>query len=285
MKLCLLTYNMARHWELAELIKVARLGGFSGLELRAEAGHKHGVELETSAEERRAIRYQVQDACLEVAGISTSSRFDTPDATKRREVVERSKRYIELAADVNAGQIRVFGNDMPKEGVDGGAPPAREDVMRYVGDSLRELGEFAEPHGVNVMLEMHGQFNYWHFAMTAVEHADHPQVSILYNCDNRDLVGGSVASTYNRVAHLIGHVHMHDFVNGFPYAELFGLLQRDGYDGYLSSEIGKTDPSHEDYFLMYAQLFRAWNALAAAAGESALPYYAAAAGTVATAGD
>ena len=76
---------------------------------------------------------------------------------------------------------------------------------------------------------------------------------------------------------------MHDFVNGFPYAELFGLLQRDGYDGYLSSEIGKTDPTHEDYFLMYAQLFRAWNALAASAGESALPYHAAAAGTVATA--
>ena len=54
---------------------------------------------------------------------------------------------------------------------------------------------------------------------------------------------------------MIGHVHMHDFVNGFPYAELFGLLQRDGYDGYLSSEIGKTEPTHKDYFLMYAQLF------------------------------
>jgi len=148
MKLCLLTYNMARHWELSELIRIARLGGFSGLELRAEAGHKHGVELETSAEERRSIRYQVQDGCLEVAGISTSSRFESPDATKRREVVERSKRYIELAADINAGQIRVFGNDMPKEGVDGGSPPPREDVMRYVGDSLRELGEFAEPHAV-----------------------------------------------------------------------------------------------------------------------------------------
>ena len=75
MKLCLLTYNMARHWELPELLKLARLGGFSGLEFRSEAGHKHGVELETCAEERRSIRYQVQDACLEVAGISTSSRF------------------------------------------------------------------------------------------------------------------------------------------------------------------------------------------------------------------
>ena len=124
MKLCLLTYNMARHWDLAELIAVARLGGFSGLELRAEAGHRHGVELEANAAERRAARYQVQDACLEIAGISTSSRFDTPDAAQRQEVVERSKRYIELAADVNAGQIRVFGNDMPKEGVDGGLPAA-----------------------------------------------------------------------------------------------------------------------------------------------------------------
>ena len=80
MKLCLLTYNMARHWELPELIRIARLGGFSGLELRAEAGHKHGVELETSAEERRDIRYQVQDGCLEIAGISTvpDSRVPTP---------------------------------------------------------------------------------------------------------------------------------------------------------------------------------------------------------------
>ena len=130
---------------------------------------------------------------------------------------------------------------------------------------------------------MHGQFNYWHFARTAVEHANHPGAGIVYNSDNRDLVGGSVASTYNRVRHLIRHVHMHQFTRGFPYVELFGLLQRDGYEGYLSSEFDPEIPSAEDYLLMYAQLFRAWNALASVVGTDRLPVQAAVAGTIATA--
>ncbi len=44
MKLCLLTYNLARRWDLAKIIEVARLYGFAGLEFRAEAGHEHCVE-------------------------------------------------------------------------------------------------------------------------------------------------------------------------------------------------------------------------------------------------
>jgi sugar phosphate isomerase/epimerase len=282
MRLSLLTYNMARNWELPKVLDFARQGGYAGIEFRAEARHKHGVELETSPEERREIRNRVQDAYLEVSCIGLSSRFDTPDAQKRREVVERTKRYVELAADVNCRRLRVFGNDMPKEGQGGDAPPDRESVIRYVGDALRELAEFAAPHGVDVLLEMHGQFNYWHFARTAVEHAGHPGVGIVYNSDNRDLVGGSVASTYHRVRHLIRHVHMHQFTRGFPYVELFSLLQRDGYEGYLSSELDPEVPTAEDYLLMYAQLFRAWNALASVVGTDRLPVQAAVAATIAT---
>jgi sugar phosphate isomerase/epimerase len=116
---------------------------------------------------------------------------------------------------------------------------------------------------VDILLEMHGQFNYWHFARGAVERAAHPGVGLVYNCDVRDIVGGSIAAIYERVRHLIRHVHMHNFTSNFPYPELFALLQRDGYTGYLSSELGAEIPTPEDYLLMYAQLFRAWAALSA----------------------
>jgi sugar phosphate isomerase/epimerase len=149
--------------------------------------------------ERREIRDRIQDAYLEVACIGLSSRFDTPDTGRRREVVERTKRYVELAAGVNCGRLRVFGNDMPKEGLAGDEPPDREAVICYVGEALRELAEFAAPYGVDILLEMHGQFNYWYFARSAVEHAGHERVGLVYNCDNRDQVGGSVAPTYDRV--------------------------------------------------------------------------------------
>lgn len=287
MKLSLLTYNMAKSWELPKIVEMARQGGYAGLEFRAEAGHRHGVELEAGPEQRREIRDRVQDAYLEVACIGLSSRFDTPDAGRRREVVERTKRYVELAAEVGCGRLRVFGNDMPKEGPGGDTPPDRETVLRYVGDALRELAEHAAPHKVDVLLEMHGQFNYWYFARSAVEHAGHEGVGLVYNSDVRDLVGGSVAPTYERVRHLIRHVHMHAFTRGYPYPELFALLQRDGYGGYLSSEIDQEVPTPEDYLLMYGQLFRAWKALAAPAGGGAslasLGEYGVAAGVPATA--
>jgi sugar phosphate isomerase/epimerase len=259
MKLSLLTYQMARGWELAKVIDVAKAGGFAGIEFRVAAGHRHGVELDATAAQRRAIRNQLQDAYLAVAALGTGSRFDTPDARQRQDVVEQTKRYIELAAEVGSGRIRVFGNDMPK----GEAAPDRVAVLRYVGEALHELGQFAAPFGVDVLLEMHGQFNYWGFARKAVEYAAHARVGLVYNCDRRDLVGGSVAATYGEVASLVRHVHMHHLTDGFPYAELFRLLVRDGYTGYLSSEVEQEVPSPEEYLHLYAMLCQAWGTQAA----------------------
>ena len=71
--------------------------------------------------------------------------------------------------------------------------------MKYVGQSLRTLGEFDAPYGVDVLLELHDQFRYWGYARGAVEIANHPNVALVYNCEQADIVGGSVASTYDRV--------------------------------------------------------------------------------------
>lgn len=252
MKLSLLTYNLARGWDLTKLIEVARANGYAGIEFRADAGHEHGVELARTASERRQIRDRLEDAYLEAVGIGTGCRYESPDPATRRAQIEQTKRFVELAAEVGSTRVRVFGNNLP-DGV------RRDDCVAYVGESLRTLGEFSEPFGVDVLLEMHGQFNFWGFAKAAVELANHPRVAIVYNCDRLDLVGGSVAATYSRVRSHIRHVHLHELTDGFPYPELFALLNADGYTGYLSSEIEASDAlSREQYFAGYAHLIRAW---------------------------
>jgi sugar phosphate isomerase/epimerase len=256
MKLSLLTYSIARTWSLDKVIEAARAYGFAGIEFRAEEGHGHGVELERTKSERRQIRDRIFDAYLEVAGIGTSSRFETPDSMERQDIVDRTKRFVELAADIDCKRIRVFGNNFPRD-------VARDDCVKYVGDSLRALAEFSEPYGVDILLEMHGNFRFWRYARSAVEIADHPRVGIVYNCESADIVGGSVAATYRQVRTYVRHVHMHQF-NGprwgvFPYPELFQLLKADGYEGYLSSEIEIERPTPENYLEVYAHLFRAWS--------------------------
>ena len=250
MKLTLLTYDIAKHWDLPELIGVAQKCGFAGIEFRTALGHGHGVELEATPAQRRTIKEQMEDAYLAIAGIGTSERFESPALGERRTHIDTTKRYIELAHDLEAGRVRVFGNDMPP-----GVP--REDVIRYVGDALRELGEFAEDSGVDVLLEMHGQFNFWKFTRGAVEHAQHPQVGLVYNCDPRDVIAGSVSETYRYVWEHLRHVHMHELdAEDYPYAELLQLLFDDEYEGYLSAEIaGSSDP--ERVLSYYAALYRA----------------------------
>lgn len=251
MKLSLLTYQVARHLELDPLIATAKRHGFAAIEFRAEAGHKHGVELETSAAQRKEIRAKLEDTYLAPACIGTSSRFESPDEKERRKMIDRTKAYMNLAADIDCHRVRVFGNKFP-QGVD------RQDCVRWVGECLHELGEHGEETDVRVGLEMHGDFNFWKYAQAAVDFADHPSVGIVYNCDPKDLVAGSCRETYSYVREYIIHVHLHDFDGKFPYKELFRLLSADHYDGYCSSEIEGEITDTDRVLSLYAQLFREW---------------------------
>jgi len=250
MKLSIDTYVICGGMELDKLIDVSKSNGYVGIEFRAESGQKHGVEPEIGKAQRQEIKRKMADAGMVTSCISTSVRYDSPDRTERAKNVERAKQFMELAADIDCGRIRTFGNDFPK-GSDKG------EVVKYVGESLREVAESSADHNVDVLLEMHGQFYYWEYCLNAVKIADHPNVSINYNSDNRDMVDGSVAETYHHVAEHLTHVHMHDLAEPtFPYKELFQLLKNDGYDNYMSLELGYNGGDPETVMKLYAALYR-----------------------------
>lgn len=250
MKLSLLSFDIGKSLDLPTLLGAARKFGYAGVEFRCQLGHAHGVDLDLSPEQRRAVKDQCDDHYVAVAGIGVSNRFEYPDPAKRRESVDEVKRYLELAADLDAGRVRVFGNDMPKDA-------DRDEVLGYVGECLRELGEFAEPLDLEVNLEMHGQFNWWRYAVRAVEAADHPNVGLVYNCDPRDVCGGTVRPVVSQAIALVNHVHMHELdAFDFPYAEFLRLMDEDGYEGYLSAEI-QDSPDPLRVLGYYAALYRA----------------------------
>lgn len=248
MKLGLLTYNIGRDWDLSKIIEVCNKYGYAGVEFRCEAGHKHGVELTTGKEERREAKERLEDAYLEAAGIGTSCRFEYSDESLRRQNIETGKRYVELAADMEAPRVRVFGNAFEK-GAD------KEQTIKWVGEALAELNEFSKPYDVDVLLEMHGDFNFWRYAIKAVEYSKVPGLGLIYNCSVKDKVGDSISSTYSRVRHLIRHVHMHTLLNAYPHKELLQLLKDDGYEGYISAEIDEYSTDAETVAGYYAKVY------------------------------
>jgi sugar phosphate isomerase/epimerase len=254
MKLSLLTYQLGKDYTLDELLSMCARFGYRGIECRAQLGHKHGVELETTPEQRAAIRAAFEASPVALAGISTSCRFEFGEASERQENVDLAKQFIDLAADVGAPQVRVFGNAFPK-GSD------KKQVVENVGVCLAQIAEHAEAKGVDCNLEMHGDFYYWEYTLEAVEIADHPRIGIVYNCDPRETRWGPIATFLDPVAPYLRHVHMHNIeADNYPYPELFRILRNLGYAGFCSLEAAPSaDP--ERVIAIYAKLFQwmYWN--------------------------
>jgi Sugar phosphate isomerases/epimerases len=251
MKLSILTLSLGSSFSIEELIRISRKYGYAGMEFRTAAGHKHGVELDTSPVRLREIREMIEDAYLSVSCIATECKLDSLDRNVQRRNIDDAKRYVELASAVGCDRVRVFGDRFQK-GV------GRNEHIEHVACAVKEIAEYAEPYNIDVVFELHGDYNYWKYALKVIENAGRDNIGLVYNSDDRDLVGGSVAVTYSYLKKHIRHVHTGDFLNGFPYRELFRLLGESGYDGFVSAEVtsGSSDP--ERVLGYYSALFHSW---------------------------
>jgi len=250
MKLCLLTYNLGRDFELDELIRICEACHYDGIEFRSSVG-PHGVELSATKAERRKIRKKMEASTLQIAGIGTSCRFESLDDKERQGHIDEAKAFIDLAADIGCPRIRVFGNSFP-EGAD------KDVVVRNVGEALREIAEHAEPSGVDVNLELHGHFSYWPYTVRALEIADHVRVGIVYNCNTSEIKYGSIGQFLEPCKPYLRHVHMHELENEYPYQLLLRWLKGIGYTGFCSVESDTPSEDAERIIRIYSLLYRSW---------------------------
>jgi len=238
MKLGLLTYNIARDWDLTTLLDRAKALGFDGVSFRVDRGHAHGVELSLTPAERQAIREQVAAAGLEVCGLSSGCYYDAVDGTELRRQIEHTQALLQLAADVGAPGLKVFGNNFHEEE---GIPRRR--TIEQIASALKECAQFASHLGVEVRFEMHGDLSPWRYSVQVMELADEANVGLIYNSDPQDVVHGSIRETLEHVHPWLRHVHLHDLADPFPYCELFHFLVGMGYDGYTVAELPESsDP-------------------------------------------
>lgn len=251
MKLGFMTF-IEPTWTLEEHMAAAQRHGYTGIEPRCEADHGHGIEIETGADGRSEIRSKIGEEGLEFCCIATSRKFVDADEKERQASVDKTKRYVELAADVGAPYVRVFGGSMP-----GGIAP--QGVVQYAADALREVGEFAADYPVIVAVETHDDWcNTYHMA-ELIRRVDHAKIQVNWDYHHPMRHFEPVEESYARLRQWIVHTHMHDVKlteggmkaevcalgEGYvPQKKVMELLDRDGYTGYFSLELiglGKPD--------------------------------------------
>ena len=235
-QLGIVTYNIAKDWDLPTILARLEKLGYAGVELRTE--HAHKVEIRLNAAQREEVRKRFEDSPVHLAGLGSTFEYQATDPAVVRKNIEGTKEYIHLAHDVGSPGVKVRPNGIPR-----GAN--LEETLRQIGRALHEIGEYATGFGIEIRVEVHGGVTQElkHFARI-LQHADHPNVYACWNSNPTDVVDGSVKSTFALVAPKVREVHLRDlFDASYPWRELFALLAAEHYEGYTLAEIPESpDP-------------------------------------------
>ena len=237
MKLGIVTYQVAKDWDLPTILRNCESAGIEGVELRTE--HAHGVEPSLTSAQRAEVRRMFADSPVRLVGLGSICEYHSPEAAELRRNIDLTRAFLDLAADVGAGGVKVRPNSLV-----GGVPPAS--TLAQIGEALRECGEYAAQRGVPIRLEVHGQGTREPALIrTILDRCGHPSVTACWNCNFTEVVGGSIRAAFAHLAGRIGLVHTRDlWVKEYPWAELFRLLKASGYEGFalIEGEPAGKDP-------------------------------------------
>ena len=232
---------------LADALATARRHGYDGIEPRLDAQHAHGVEVAADPAQRAAIRQQAAASGVALACLATSLRYADPAQTD--DMLSQTRARIDLAADVGAPVLRVFGGQIP-------AGLARAAATDLLVRSLRAVADHAAARGVTVALETHDDWCDPRHVAAVMRGVNHPAIGV--NWDIMHPVRAAqtdVATSFALLQPWIRHLHVHDgplenplrFLpigqGAIDHRTALRLLRESGYAGFISGEWINWEPA------------------------------------------
>lgn len=228
-------------WSWLKILDFAQQNGFAAVELRGLQGT---MDLPSRPEFADAqIEQSKKDIAsrgLRISCVSSSASMHETGEQHEKQLTD-ARRFIDLASRLGAPYVRVFGNKLVG---------AREAAVEHIAGALLELGRYAAPKNVTVLLESHGDFTNSAILRDILEKAASPHVALLWDAHNTFVDGKEdPAITVSQLGKYIRHTHLKDsrMESGQDHYVLTGhgdvpvkrqveLLAATGYTGYYSFE-------------------------------------------------
>jgi sugar phosphate isomerase/epimerase len=230
-------------WDWPKILDFAAANGFAAVELRGildtmDLSRRPEFQPDRIAQSKR----ELADRGLVVPCLGASINLHEQDRAKRATAMAETRRFVDLAQALGAPYVRVFGNEYPK-GME------RDAVLTYIAGGLRELGDYARPRGVTIVIETHGQFTDSPTLLELMRRADSPAVAILWDAHHTFVGGEQPEATVAQLGPYIRHTHLKDSVpdgndrryvltgeGNVPVKRQIDALAKIGYRGFYSFE-------------------------------------------------
>lgn len=227
-------------WDFDAILHNASQMGFDAIELRG-IGQEMRIDRMTPFQpgrQQQTLR-RLQDAGLSVCCVGTSVRFDEPGLN----AIEEGRAAIDVCARMGIPFIRVFG-DCRRTG------RTMEQLMDDVADGCGRLCEYADGTDVQILLEVHGDFDRAERILPVIHSVQSSHFGILWDIEHSDAVyGDQFALFYRELVPHVKHVHIKDAFRtpeghrlcgtgegDLPIAGVVHLLEAENYAGFFSLE-------------------------------------------------
>ena len=202
MKLSLSMYSCVRavqagRLDLMGFIDYAAAQGVAGLEL---------LDMFWSDAERElpAVKARIAAAGMDVAVYSISNDFIQPEARARAQELADLKRGVDIALELGTDILRVFSGSA-RESL------AQETGMAWILEGLSAGAAYAEPRGVTLALENHGQFaGRSHQVRAIIDAVGSPALRVNFDTGNFLPVGQNPTEAAQHLADLVVLAHLKD---------------------------------------------------------------------------
>jgi sugar phosphate isomerase/epimerase len=178
---------------------------------------------------------------VEIYSISVRTELTKPQQADRDAQVAEIRKWVDVAAALGAGHIRVFGGNVPK-GV------TEEQAVPWVVECLKRGGEYAGQHGVILGLENHGGIcTRAERILEMVKKTDSPWVAINLDTGNfrtEAFKQIEMCLPYSANVQVKAEMTFDDGTRGpQDWDKVVSIIAASGYKGYLALEYEAKEPA------------------------------------------
>ena len=168
---------------------------------------------------------------MPLSGLAIGADLCQPDPTKRAEILETVKKWVDATELVGASHLRVFGDKLP-------AGATEEQGIHWVAETMKAASEYAGQKGITLGIETHSGLTLK--AANVIEILR--QVDSPFAGCNLD-ISNFHENPYEQIAACLPwatHVHIRDFYGEaktpLDLERVWQLFSQSGYQGFLSAE-------------------------------------------------
>ena len=229
------------NWSIETVIAKASEFGYDGIEWRG--GPQGHVQPTMPATQKEVLQKMSMDTGLIAVAVTAYTSFVSPLAEGRKGNVEELRRYVDLAAELDAPYVRTFLGELPA------GSTIDSSMYEKISDCLNTASEYADSVGVKIAVEPHDEFVRALTILPILSRVQYPALRVIWDIGNAFAAGEDPDESFELLKSRLAYVQVKDGKGrspdwtlcpigegDVPLRNAFDLLLSHGYDGALSVE-------------------------------------------------